>query len=243
MDFLALCNQVASDSGTQDGETTLSTVVNQTGRLAKIVRWTNDAYLAIQNARQNWRWLQSEFYLSTVTAQQRYLGTECVDSISNGLITRFSAFTCKQDGTEDRFSIYDPAIGLTDKGRLHFIPWGKFYRDRVNSSVANDRPVAFSIDQAGRLCLSPTPDKVYRILGPYRKSAQDLTSGGTPNTNVPEMPADFHNVISSVALQFLGTHDEAPLSQLQLWQLRQNRDFCRLDQEQLPQWRFGEPLA
>lgn len=235
--YKELCNQVAADSGTfSEGD--IAAVTGQTGRKAKIVRWTNMAWRSIQNAHKAWRWMQSEFSLSTVIDQQRYAGTAATDSIASAAITRFSEWDCRGLG-EDRFKLYDSTIGLSDGGALQFIPWDEFYPLYVNTGADSAKPSKFSIDPANKLCLASVPDSAdYRVIGPYRKSAQALAA----DADVPEMPADMHDVIASVAVQFLSEHDEA-LQLIPLWKMRENRDFCRLEAMQLPQIRLGGPLA
>jgi hypothetical protein len=235
--FLTLCNQVASDSATFD-EGAISTVVGQTGRKAKVVRWTNMAWRSIQNAHKSWRWMQSEFSFATVDGTQRYAGADATDTIASAAITRFAEWDCR-GLSEDRFRLYDSTIGLSDIGPLQFVPWEKFYAERVNTDAEEDKPTRFSIDPANKLCLASVPDSAdYTVLGPYRKSAQTLAL----DADIPEMPTDFHDVISSVATQFLSLHDEA-LHLLPLWKLRENFDFCRLEARQLPEITMPGPLA
>ncbi len=235
MTFLELVNQVASDSATFT-EGAFTTVVGVTGRQAKLVRWTNMAYRSIQNAHKGWLWMQSEFTGDTVAATQRYAGTD-FDDVFTGQITRFSEWVCRGYG-ENRFKIFDPDIGLSDIGRLVFVPWDDFYSKHVNTDAPDDKPACFSIDPQNRLCLAAVPDDVYTVRGLYRKSAQTLSV----DDDIPEMPADLHDVIASVAAQTLALHDEA-LQLLPLWKLRENRDFCRLEQMQLPQMTLAGPLA
>lgn len=237
MTFLELCNQVASDSATFD-EGAISSVVGQTARKAKVVRWTNMAWRSIQNAHVAWRWMQSEFSFSTVIGTQRYAGTSATDSIASAAITRFAEWLCAGLG-ENRFRLYDSTIGLADIGPLQFVQWEEFYAKRVNTSAANGKPTMFSIDPANKLCLSPVPDSTnYVVVGPYRKSVQTLAL----DNDVPEMPTDFHDVISSVSISFLQLHDEG-MQTLPLWKLRENNDFCRLEHRQLPPITFSGPLA
>ncbi|ESZ60649.1 hypothetical protein NL532_24060 [Mesorhizobium sp. C120A] len=237
MNFLDLCKQVASDSATFD-EGAIASVVGQVGRKAKVVRWTNMAWRSIQNAHVAWRWMQSEFSLTAGIGTQRYAGTVATDTIASATIDRFAEWICCGLG-ENRFRLYDTTIGLSDIGPLKFVPWDEFYAQRVNTSAANGKPSMFSIDPANKLCLSPVPDlATYVIVGPYRKSVQALTV----DADVPEMPTDFHDVISSVATQFLQLHDEG-MQMLPLWKMRENSDFCRLEARQLPQMTFAGPLA
>lgn len=237
MTFLELCNQVASDSATFD-EGAITSVVGQTGRKAKVVRWTNMAWRSIQNAHVAWRWMQSEFSFSTGIGVQRYAGSDAVDTIAAAAVERFAEWINCGLG-ENRIRLYDSTIGLADIGPLRFVPWEQFYAERVNTSAANAKPSMFSIDPANKLCLSPAPDSInYVVVGPYRKSVQTLAA----DADVPDMPADFHDVISSVATQFLQLHDEAG-QVLPLWKMRENNDFCRLEHRQLPQITMPGPLA
>jgi hypothetical protein len=234
--FLDLCNQVASDSATFD-EGAIASVVSQTGRKAKIVRWTNMAWRSIQNAHVAWRWMQSEFSLNMSATTQRYSGTAATDAFTS-TTARFAEWICCGLG-ERRFRLYDSTIGLADIGPLQFVQWEAFYAQRVNTSAANGKPTMFSIDPANKLCLSPVPDSSnYVVVGPYRKSVQTLAV----DADVPDMPTDFHDVISSVATGFLQVHDEG-MQTLTLWKLRENNDFCRLEHRQLPPITFSGPLA
>jgi hypothetical protein len=234
--FLDLVNQTASDSATFD-EGAIVGVTGQTGRKAKVVRMVNMAWRSIQNAHKKWGWMLSEFTVNTVASTQRYAGTDCTDAFTATTITRFSEWDCR-GVDENRFKMFDPSIGLSDIGQLVFMHWDDFYVRSVNTAAADDKPNIFSIDPQNRLCLSPVPSGIWTVRGPYRKSAQTLAV----DDDVPEMPVDLHDVISSVAVQFLHIHDEAG-QLLPIWKLRENRDFCRLEQMQLPQIRIGRPLA
>lgn len=236
--FLQLAQRLASESGTVSGDTLPSTVVGQTGRLGKIVRWTNEAWRSIQNAHNAWRWMRGEFYGSTVASQVRYAGTAFNDVDTSAAITRFGEWVYTGDGYENRFSLYDPAIGVSDEGPLRYIDWDTFYTTRLRGVQTADKPSVFTIDPNSKLCLSPPPDKVYTVRGLYRKDTQEMTADG----DVPEMPARFHDLIVDVGLMLLGTYDES-MSQLPLWQLRKLSRFCELERDQLPIMQFSGPLA
>lgn len=220
--FLQLAQKVARESGTvSDGQ--LTTVVGRTGRLRKVVDWTNDGYRQIQNANRSWGWLQDNFEANTVAATSRYTGAAL------GL-TRFAEWTCFHNPyDEDRFSIFDPAVGRTSEGALQFLDWDTFYTARLRGASTSGKPSYFSISPKGEIVLSPVPDAAYTLRGPYRQSPQELAL----DADVPEMPAHFHDTIVAAAVVMLSTHDEAAPN-LALWQLRQLRDFSQLEREQLP---------
>lgn len=228
--FLTLCQRVVSDSGTIEG-TFPTAVTGQTGRLLKAVRWTNTAWESIQNAHASWRWMAGEFSGSTVATQIRYTPTQL------SIASRFGEWGVR-GVCDERYSIYKTATGVSDEAPLLFMPWDEFYVRRLKGTLTSNRPNTFSISPANEFCLSPTPDAVYTVRGPYRKSAQDLAA----DADIPEMPTRFHNIIVDAALDMLGAHDEA-MSQIPLWRLRKVRGFSDLERDQLPPIQLAGALA
>lgn len=227
--FLELCQRVASDSGTVNGAQP-TTVVGQTLRLGKIVRWTNDAWRSIQNASGSWRWMRGDFAGQTVASTRAYSGADFS-------LTRFGEWICRGDD-EERYSIFLTATGVSDEQPLRFIDYDRFYAAFMRGTQTADRPVYFTITPENTLALHPIPDAIYTVRGPYRKTTQEMTA----DDNVPEMPVRFHHLIADGALEALGTHDEAAF-QLPLWRLRQLRGFSDLERDQLPRIGFGPALA
>lgn len=232
MNFLELCQRVANDSGTIPGDSSPSTVVGQTGRLKTIVRWTNDAWRSIQNAHESWLWLRSDFSGPTVAAQREYTGVQL------GVASRFGEFIYDGSATENRYSIYLTATGVSDQGQLRYRPYDDFFTLFMRGVQTNQRPAYFTITPAGKLALHPIPDDVYTVVGPYRKDVQDLSA----DADIPEMPTRFHDIIADAALMLLGTKDES-MAQLSLWQLRQFSKWGMLEQSQLPKMNFPGALA
>lgn len=236
--YLALCQKLASDSGTISG-TLPSTVVGQTQRLAKIVRWTNDAWRSIQNAHGSWRWMRSDFAGQTVIGQRRYTGTDFG-------ISRLAEWIYSGMPEENRYSCYKTATGVADEGPLCFLDWDMFYATKMRGPQTSGRPAYFTITPENEIALAPLPDAAYTVRGPYRKDVQDLTVpaaiDASPDDNIPEMPVRFHDLIVDVALMMLGTHDEAQV-QVPLWRLRQLSLFSDLERDQLPRISMAGTLA
>lgn len=224
--YLQLCQKVASESGTISGVKPVS-VVSQSDRLAKIVRWVRDAWVQIQNSHGSWRFMQAEFYGQTAPATQRYAYSAFNDFVTAAAITRFGEWISDQSGADSGFSIYS---SVADEGPLVFVDWDLFYAKylRGTPSVAA-KPSAFTIAPDNRLVFAPVPDAVYTVRGRYRKDVQELAA----NADVPECPARFHDAIVDLALIMLATHDEAP-TQIPLWQMRKSFNFCNLERDQLP---------
>lgn len=230
--FLQLCQRVASESGTVVGTGQPSAVNTTDPRLAKIVRWTNDAWRQIQNVHEGWLWKRSSFSGPTVAGQREYTGVQM------GVASRFGEFLYSGKKDERRYSIYLTATGVADEQPLQFQPYDWFWSNNMRGTQTNDRPAYFTITPEGKISFHPIPDAVYTVRGPYLKDVQELTA----DADTPEMPARFHDIIADVALRMLGTHDESPF-QLQLWQLRQFEKWPSLEQSQLPRDTMSWPKA
>jgi hypothetical protein len=223
MNFLQLAQKVALESGTVPGDGQPVTVFNQTGRLAAIVRWTADAWLAIQNHRQDWRWMRGEFTSALSTGQSLYppaiLG-----------IADFADWTMREARPESNtLVIHDPAVGLADEGRLIQLDYETFYHTQRLGPPTLGRPRFFAVTPGNELAFSPVPDKDYLIRGMYRKAPQVLQA----DADVPHMPARFHDLIVYRALVSLGTHDES-MGQLPIWMSEVTRRMSELERDQLP---------
>ena len=104
---------------------------------------------------------------------------------------------------------------------------------------AGRRPRHWSVDNDGQLLIGPKPDRQYGIAGEYRVTPQELQA----DTDIPEMPAQFHRVIIGEALRLMHRSDEA-VQALALNNPQYNRLRNALVREQTPEiiW-VGEPLA
>lgn len=230
MTFLEIAQQLVRESGTAD-DGSPSTVVSQTGRMSKVIGWAKSAYTLIQTAEPEWRWMQRRFSGPTISGQRNYDGNDM------GVTTRFKAFVCRNSPRENRFTIYETALGVSDEGKLSFVNYDDFVTRYVRGTQTNDKPSYFTIAPDGDLWLHPIPDGIYTIQGPYRRSAQALAL----DADEPEMPEEFHELIVEVGLMFLGVHDETP--QVTHWMLRRSERFNQLRRDQLPKLRLGERFA
>lgn len=234
--FLALAQKVANESNTLD-DGVLTTVVGQTGRKGKIVRWTNDAYKIIQNAHRSWLWLQGEFYGSLVDGTQRYAYTAFNDFVTAAAISRFRDWKFSREG-DSGFSIYDNSVGVAEEMPLLFRSWDWCYLTQLRGTQTESRPSIFTVTPDRKLAFFDTPDSNdYRVRGRYWKSPQDLAD----DADEPEMPSEHHDVIVDVAMLLVDAHDESP--QFQLHQLRKLGSFSALERDQLPTVLVGAPLA
>lgn len=196
--FLELCQAVARDSGTIPG-TNPTTVVGQTGRLAKIVARTAEAWNLIQNLHDEWFWMQKEFSATITSTAARYSATDLS-------ITDWSQWTMPAENGDDRITVYKSSIGVSDEHPINYIPFPRYLRLYEMGSQTASTPVHYSIAPDGKLCFGPQPDADHVVSGRYRKANQVLSA----NAHEPECPSRFHDIIKYRAQQIMAEFDEAP---------------------------------
>lgn len=224
--YLELVRRVASDSGTgADFADTATTLVGLTGRARKFKDWTARAWERIQTMRPDWLWMRERFTGTLVVGQRSYDGVVLTADL------RFGAFDTARGVREDRFSLYDPAIGQNEEAPIRWVPYEAFSRayEIGSGSTEQGRPTRFTIMPGGILALHPIPDAAYVLRGAYVKSPQILVDDG----DVPEMPAQFHDLIVYEALTLLAGTDEAP-SQLPVFRNERRRLMTALVRDQMP---------
>jgi hypothetical protein len=225
--FLELCQMVARESGTISG-TLPTTVSAQTGRLNKIVNWTNLAWLDIQNTRSSWLWMRQEFMGAAIANTSRYTPASWdIDDLSSWITDA---------GT---VTLYDTSIGVSDEGELPFTPWPEWRVIYGRGTQTPNRPVTYTITPANEFALGPLPDTTYTVRGEYVQVPQSLSA----NTDTPNCPLRFHNIVAYRALMMLAGHDEAPTTYAEA-QSNFSRFMSDLERDQLPAWGSGSgPLA
>ena len=224
--FLELCQKVARDSGTVSG-TLPSAVTSQSGRLAKVVYWTAEAWRIIQNRRSAWLWMRAEYEKNLVAGTARY-------TASGFALTRWAEWIVEKDTV----TIYEASVGVSDEQPLVFMPWTTYRRTFERGTQTADRPRYFSVSPAGELCFGPKPDVIYTVRGEYRKTVQELAA----NTDEPEMPARFHDLVAHYGFLLLAEHDEAGLH-IEVAQRRYRELMSDLERDQLPTMSLPDALA
>lgn len=197
MNFLEICKKVASDSGTVAGVPNFTTIAGATGRVAQVIGWTSDAWVDIQNERNDWLWMRRVFDKALLADTNTYTAAGlAIPRVSRWLQDRLGYQT---------FSIYDPAIGRKDEGKISYITYDR-WRDIYDSGVHDkSRPSHWSVSPTNELLFGPTPDKVYNVRGEYRLKPQVLTA----DADVPEMPEEYHRLIVGETLKIMSRSDEA----------------------------------
>lgn len=230
--FLQLCQSVADESGTGAFPGTVSGL---TGRPAKITAWVRNAWVDIQNDRNDWRWMEDTFTGSLLADISTYQGGDFS-------LTRFGQWKAGRDPDtmEDRFTVHLASQGRAREAAMHYEPWNEFRAryDRGAAAEQTGTPTVYTVDNLERLRVWPVPTASCTIRGVYRKTPQELTAG----TDVPEMPAQYHSAIVWRALTNLAAHDEA-FNQPAYWNTRYLDVLNDMERTQLPMVRLAGPLA
>lgn len=194
MTFLELCKrlrQEASVSG--DGP---SSTLNQSGEMLRLVNWIGTAYEEIQNMKDNWRFMTSDFSFNTINGQNEYLAAT-------------SGISDLASWKPDSFRIYKTSLGVMDEQWIRYLEYEERFRDLrgfANTSMIAGRPIDFSIKPDNALVLFPIPDDTtYTIRGQYYKTPSVMTL----DIDTPNFPQRFHMAIVWKALMYYGMYESA----------------------------------
>jgi hypothetical protein len=226
--FLELCRKVARESGTIPGDQPVA-VTGQTGRLEKVVYWTAQAWLDIQNARQHWFWMVHEFERVTLPGVARYTG-------ASWSLPRLASWLAYPQQT----TIYRQSEGKSRDAPLAYADFPSWRLTFDRGTHDQNTPTVFAISPAGELCLGATPDDAYVVRGVFRATPQRLVGA----SDVPEMPERFHDLIAWRGLRYLAEHDEAQMA-LAIAVAREGDLMRDLMRDQLPPFNMtgAGPLA
>lgn len=204
---LQLCQDLARECGIARGAAVPTTVVSQTGELARVVEWVVRAWNDIQgmHVAPGWRWMRSRWTVNTVADDDTYAGTDCTDSRLSAVVSRFRRWIHLDSYGYSNVTMYLQSTGVAGESYLNFMPWEDFRHRYKRGTQTSSRPAHFTIDPQNNLVLGPKPSAVYVLQGEYRMSNQVLDD----DADTPEMPSDFHDLIVYRAMLEYGMHSVA----------------------------------
>lgn len=228
---------VARESGTVAG-TNPTTVTGQSGRLLKIVNWTNEAWKQIQNHRPDWDWMADTFTKPITLAGGANYTPE-----GSWSLTRFGSW--RQDDLSVGYramSMYLTATGVSDEQPLEQISW-RTYRERyVRGTQNTDRPVEWAIAPNKSVYFGAAPNDSFTVRGEFFHRANSMSA----NTDEPELPDQFHELIAWWAICLLHGHDEALVTGAAMMHAKEQKAIYlkNLENAELPGITIGGgPLA
>lgn len=238
-DFLTLCQDLHREVG--GAGSAPAAVTGQTGQSLRTVNWIKNAYTKIQNKHANWRWMRHEWsWVTTIGDPYINYDDGIVDGGSLSLTTRFGRWILEVDGVSTT-RVYLTSAGIGASTWMTPVSWDQYrasYLLGYGSIPASGSPSVIAIDPQNRLRLAATPDASYTILGEHQRSAQVLAA----NTDEPEMPERFHELIVWEAMKRYARFVAAPevYADAKIEAGQMMRD---LEVDQLPEPKFAPPLA
>lgn len=211
---------------------TPTSVVGATGETLRLANWIKAEWNKIQNRHPNWRWMRKSFTLQTVASDDTYSYSDCTDDATSSAITRFSHFL------PDGFKIYLTSSGVGTQGWLTYINWDDFKQIFKIGSQNPSYPTFVAFDPDNNIVLGAKPDGIYTVTGDYQRSPQILSA----DSDTPEMPSQYHDLIMLGALRRYAAYESAPEVYGEA-QAQYSDLMKRLDANQLPEPRFAAPLA
>jgi len=228
MNFLELCADLHLQAGISG--TAPSSVTGQTGENKRIVNWISRAWGDLQAKRTDWLFLRDTFTLTTINAQSSYAASD---------LTYEAGITSARLRLFDKQSlrIYKTSAGKVDEIELPFIPYEVYRTNNLIGQQVSGRPEYFTVDAKNNLLFDPVPDGSYTITGEFIKTPQILAG----NTDIPEVPIHFHNLIVYRAL-IRYAYFEAASEVLDDAKMQDKALFNQLLIEQLPDVTINQSL-
>jgi len=218
LNYLEICQRVRLESGISGVGPT--TVTGQLGQLGKITNWVKSSWLEIQTEREDWDWMWGQVEVDTDSDQDVYaLETTDVKYL-------------------DWVGIYTKSLGVSDESEIEEVSYKDMRRNSKLGTPDSGRPCSYAIRPDKSLVLDPTPDDIYTLSIDYYKLPQVLTS----NTDTPNLPIAYHDIIVWKACMMFAAHYEASM-QYQHAAAEYARVMANLEMNQLPRMKLSGPLA
>jgi len=175
------------------GPADVTTATGMELRLANAIR---DAYTRIQTSPKSWKWMWREYIPES-------LGTAPLQTIQD--TTDYLLEDCEQIWT-NTFRCYLTTTGTTDMQSIRYLDFERFQERFSLVTATSDRPIMVTRLPTGALRFYPPPNAAYSILFECQKEPQILAA----NDDVPEMPSQYHPLITFEALKAWGKSEDAP---------------------------------
>lgn len=183
MTFLELCQKLVSECGISGS---IASVADQTGEMANVVQWINDAWVDIQRKNTNWDWMRYGFTLPLVAAQRTYETSAAIDDETGDPIDQFSKWHL------DTLRVYKTSDGIEKEIELAHMPYSDFKRTYEFGARQSGPPIEFTVRPRGSaLMVGPLPDAAYTVYGEYQRRATKMAA----NADEPDMPSEYHDAI------------------------------------------------
>lgn len=211
MTFLQLCQRLMIECSITG---TMTTVAGQSGELARVVNWIQQAWIDLQTEHDDWLFMRSSKLLGagvsfpTISGQLFY--TLGVGAGKIGL----SADDFGQ-WDMDSFRVMTTTVGINDEtflDNVEFDVWRNAYMYGANQTVIT-RPVAIAKGGQEQLCLGPASDGTYTVTGDFFWAPQVLEDDTDEPANrggTFTLPRKFQILIVAYAMRYYAAYESAP---------------------------------
>jgi len=188
MNFLQICARMASKAGIA-GVTPASSQ-NQVGEALRVVNWCKDAYIDIQERRDDWSFMRKDFTFTCTIGNATYPASTVTD-LANW---RKEDVRCYLSDTND-------------EQWLAYRDWETFRATRLMGSqrTVTGRPQDYTVKPDRSMVLWPIPDQAYAIDGEYYRTSVPFFG----DSDTPLFPR-FHMAIVYQALMYYGAYSAEP---------------------------------
>jgi len=183
VNYLQLCKELVREVGIAGG-TGPATVENQTGELANVVRWIRDANDYINNLWRDWKYLWAEY-------------DQNVTSVNLALPV---GVTVREWHRDSFWLDYGTAAGR----KLVYQDWNVF-RVAQSTGTSPGTPTMFTIKPNNAVVLNRPPLNAMPLHAEFWKRPASLES----DSDVPDMPAEYHRIIMVRAAIMYGNREAA----------------------------------
>jgi hypothetical protein len=216
--FLQICQDLRREAGGSGSGPV--TVVGQTGDMADIVAWCQKAYNRIQTARRSWRWMWDEVAIPVIAADRTFTIAD--------ITSRVPAFTRWKHWKPEGFKHYVNSVGLAGERKIPERLFERAYEGEFGTVSTSSTPRWITVMPDGALRMSHIADAAATLTAAYYKKNQLLAL----DTDEPEMPEEYHDLIWATALCDFG-YREAATEILARAEERKAELYSRLLNEQL----------
>lgn len=209
MNRLQLCQKLQTNCGVSG---TLTTTINQTGSLGRLVGWMDDAWSNLQTEREDWEFMRSSNLDSAESPSGVSFATvagQAVYPLGSGSGTSGVAVADFGKWAHETFRCQVTASGVNTEVPMDWVPydvWRDVYMLGAMRNVQT-RPVVIAVGPNKELCLGPPPDATYTVTGDYYIAPTAMEA----DTDTPTgLPARFHMLLVYDAMDMYAFYESAP---------------------------------
>jgi hypothetical protein len=208
MTFLQLVQRLHVESGTSGAAQ--STTSSATGEWQRLCNYISNAYVELQNHREDWLWMEQDVQFDTVSGQQSYPYDSTVFTTPVGTgISDFASWKLSSVNGDNSFRLWLTSAGVNNESFLSsdrdYDSFRDFYIFGASRNVTA-RPISICVGPALDLLLGYIPNDIYTVVGKYHQAPTLFDD----DADVPAIPARYHMLIVWMALEQYGLYEPAP---------------------------------